>query len=449
MNASNSFKSEFPSINFNNLNSLTSECLVTDEEPYKQLIILGNGFDLACGLKSSYLAFFEYIFQKKTTNANYWYNIFKSLFNRNNKIKNWTDVESRILIELKNIDFLYSSGIFREGNRILLSSSLRNRIANTLKSIDPECSIEEIQSIYHSAILLIKHTGKRIPPIIYSYNYLKSDLLELEIDFQCFLKEQIKYESSMKEAIFQNNKEHKCSSYFIKSICLISYILMHNPQYTPSFEIFNRIINSIPTMASFEELSVQLNTLNGTANKTTKELVQTSIISFNYTNPFENINIRNIHGSLFSNNIIFGIDYDKLIGYFDQLPIDFSKSYRILESGNKSALTITSNTNIIKFYGHGLGPADYAYFQAIFDTVDLYHGNTHLVFYWSAYDKELTDYIYKDYVMNVVNLIEEYGKTFTNQDHGRNLLTKLQLENRLKIEEIDLDFIFSFTQSDS
>ena len=51
--------------------------------------------------------------------------------------------------------------------------------------------------------------------------------------------------------------------------------------------------------------------------------------------------------------------------------------------------------------------------------------------------------------MNVVNLIEEYGKTFTNQDHGRNLLTKLQLENRLKIEEIDLDFIFSFTQNDS
>ncbi|MCP9190554.1 bacteriophage abortive infection AbiH family protein [Streptococcus agalactiae] len=65
MNASNSFKSEFPPINSNNLSSLTSECLVTDEETYKQLIILGNGFDLACGLKSSYLAFFEYIFQKR------------------------------------------------------------------------------------------------------------------------------------------------------------------------------------------------------------------------------------------------------------------------------------------------------------------------------------------------------------------------------------------------
>jgi hypothetical protein len=33
-------------------------------EFFEQLIILGNGFDLACGLKSSYLDFFNYIFKK-------------------------------------------------------------------------------------------------------------------------------------------------------------------------------------------------------------------------------------------------------------------------------------------------------------------------------------------------------------------------------------------------
>ena len=45
--------------------------------------------------------------------------------------------------------------------------------------------------------------------------------------------------------------------------------------------------------------------------------------------------------------------------------------------------------------------------------------------------------------MRVVNLIEEYGKTFTNKDHGRNLLTKLQIENRLHIEEIPIDLLFN------
>lgn len=34
---------------------------------------------------------------------------------------------------------------------------------------------------------------------------------------------------------------------------------------------------------------------------------------------------------------------------------------------------------------------------------------------------------------------EEYGTPFTNKDHDRNPLTKLQLENRLQIEEIPLN----------
>lgn len=35
---------------------------------------------------------------------------------------------------------------------------------------------------------------------------------------------------------------------------------------------------------------------------------------------------------------------------------------------------------LIKFYGHSLGTADYSYFQAIFDQIDLYGGNTTLYF---------------------------------------------------------------------
>ena len=148
-------------------------------------------------------------------------------------------------------------------------------------------------------------------------------------------------------------------------------------------------------------------------------------------------NIRNIHGDLDSNNIIFGIDYDKLNKNFTTPPIEFSKSYRILENGKNSSIELKSNLELIKFYGHGLGQADYSYFQSIFDTVDLYHGNTKLIFYWYPYNKSKKANIYKDQVEKVVSLIEEYGKTFTNRDHGRNLLTKLQLENRLIIKEID------------
>jgi len=82
-----------------------------------------------------------------------------------------------------------------------------------------------------------------------------------------------------------------------------------------------------------------------------------------------------------SNNLIFGIDYDKLINNFSQQPIIFSKSYRILENNRPSNLEISPKVKIIKFYGHGLGAADYSYFQSIFDTVDLYHGTTKLIFF--------------------------------------------------------------------
>lgn len=47
-----------------------------------QLLIIGNGFDLACGLKSSYNDFFEYIFDENNCSDyrfNFWICIFKEL----------------------------------------------------------------------------------------------------------------------------------------------------------------------------------------------------------------------------------------------------------------------------------------------------------------------------------------------------------------------------------
>ncbi|WP_252899518.1 AbiH family protein [Lactococcus fujiensis] len=170
--------------------------------------------------------------------------------------------------------------------------------------------------------------------------------------------------------------------------------------------------------------------------------IMSSILSFNYTEPLKQLNLRNIHGALSEGNILFGIDYDKLKDNFTEPPIEFSKSYRILESGRDTKMNISSDIDIIKFYGHGLGEADYSYFQAIFDSVDLYHSNTKIIFYWSQYEGVDKKTIRVEQVKNVTNLIEEYGTTFTNQDHGRNLLTKLQLENRLQINEIPINNLF-------
>ena len=82
----------------------------------------------------------------------------------------------------------------------------------------------------------------------------------------------------------------------------------------------------------------------------------------------------------------------------------------------------------IIFYGHSLSKADYSYFQSIFDYYDIYsNNNVSLIFYYSE-GYEQTDAIYE--------LINSYGKTLSNKDQGKNLIHKLLLENRLKIEQI-------------
>ncbi|HFU6883709.1 TPA: hypothetical protein ACGNXJ_000499 [Streptococcus agalactiae] len=80
--------------------------------------------------------------------------------------------------------------------------------------------------------------------------------------------------------------------------------------------------------------------------------------------------------------------------------------------------------------------ADYSYFQSIFDSINLYSSDTVLIFYWSCYNENIREQIKSQQVHAVHKLIEKYGDTFNNKNHGRNLFTKLQLENRLIIQEI-------------
>lgn len=95
------------------------------------------------------------------------------------------------------------------------------------------------------------------------------------------------------------------------------------------------------------------------------------LINFNYTNInsdyskiFKNVdNFKFVHGDIYS-NIIFGV-YSTLMNPF--LPnFIFSKTYRSLKILN-SNFKLDKSINYIKFFGHSLSEADYAYFYNIFD----------------------------------------------------------------------------------
>ena len=159
------------------------------------------------------------------------------------------------------------------------------------------------------------------------------------------------------------------------------------------------------------------------------------VLNFNYTNPnlpnsFKQINV---HGSLKDKEIIIGIDGNDASKEF---MIPFTKTYRkLLVTSNLPVLA--SNYDEIIIFGHSLGGQDYSYFQSIFDYVDLYHGKTKISFIYSDYfiDKNQTTPLQRktEVADSLFALMNNYGQTLDNKDHGKNLLHKLLLEGRIEL----------------
>ena len=372
-----------------------------NNETTKQLLIIGNGFDLACGLKSRYNDFFYDLYKENPQNysiteeENYWFKLFKGIvkFDENSTL-GWTDIELQILIELMNIELIYNIDLLLNLDTLTSQVSIKRYIADFIYSSANEKKHYDEDSVLNTFLVLtqtlheIDVFDKRS-----TFDRLKKDLKKFENTFSSYLNNELE----------RNNGEYSYKSYHLFDKLLIQ----KNPCFTES---------------KYQSIKTDISTNSD------------QIISFNYTQPSLYDSIRYIHGNLENKNIIFGIDYDSVSNLFNYHPLEFTKSYRILENKLNSKVSISPDIKNILFYGHGLGEADYSYFQSIFDTVDLYHGDAKLIFYWTQFGKQ-DQYIVQ--VENVVRLIEKYGQTFTNKDHGRNLFTKLLLENRIIFVEID------------
>lgn len=403
---------------------------------FKQLLIIGNGFDLACDLKSSYKDFFDnYLKSISSTNSKmYWERYFQNMsyLNSSKDDYSWTDIGTQIFIQLQNVEFLIKNELLN--NKFYENKDdLINEIEIYLNKSNSNLKLDSLLSTFYLLRSVFENylIGNSLK-LNTTLDKIKKDLLKLENHFTSYLTNEIQNANSKIETnneiattIFTEN------SYFIKSRILFASLLLFymNINKTPFF---------VPTLEKLQETAdsdLIINTLD-VSYLSEFDMVENYVLSFNYTQPFQFPNLRNIHGNLSDKNIIFGIDYDKVNTFFSNQPTQFTKSYRILENKLNSNIVIPADINKILFYGHGLGEADYSYFQAIFDTVDLYHGNTQLVFFWNNFNDEDQ---YNIQVERVTNLIEKYGQTFANKDHGRNLFTKLLLENRIIFEQINLE----------
>ena len=404
---------------------------------YYQLLILGNGFDVHCGLQSHYRDFFRNALldtignnfglrQLRAGVSGCWENLLIEYYKiYGDADYSWCDVEKIIKETLLCVIFTD-----KESSTCIWKNSYKNVKAGR----SPYAVLQEftnpLTQYYYSycmqffSNLLVRNVKH------YSDEELQFLMIEnLLQELHSFEKRFCKY---LKDKIInpQNNKELN-EKYIINAINLLNEIVRFSDrQYT---DINNIVKRQEGTAILFEEFS---------------NLRLTNILSFNYTALFDILDVKspcqysNVHGKLCnkpcekdcdSSSVIFGIDdgFIQSNSQYADLRL-FSKTYRkMFDTSAPMSILPSLNENsaiTIKFYGHSLNEADYSYFQSIFDYYNLYGNNrVALVFYYSQ-GYEQTDSIYR--------LINSYGKTLINQEQGKNLIHKLLLENRLKIVEI-------------
>ncbi len=353
-----------------------------------QLIILGNGFDLTCGLKSKFSDFYS----NRTNGTNSIETI------PENKRNAWDVVLSEIRENDPlwcNIESLISAYVFQEGGSgsILDSMYGLTGLAIDISGPNPPLRPKDVLYEFVSARL-----GKEYVSQKELTNFLLTSLKDFEHIFASYLEEQV-----------DNNKKYgeKAVEYYaaIRNACI---------------------------------------------DKAQQKNYETSILNFNYTTPLKSedqqlgiVAVRNIHGSLDRTDTIFGIDGKDVAEDHPALP--FTKTYRLMSLvpyESETAKLCDSNTGFIKIFGHSLSRADYSYFQSIIDSVNLYGGVTKLVFLYKKYpnksDKTVDEQaIREDLYSRISHLLYEYGSTLDNKDHGKNLMHKLLIEQRLLIKDVD------------
>ncbi len=387
---------------------------------YRQLIVIGNGFDLECGLKSRYSDFIkkrkvypslqdlekhkqtwrEHINNKKLT---VWDAILKGYYKEpwhgiEKAIEEWVvpgsegkESESCFQRLLSLLNPQVSSSI---DNKVRQKFSWNWRNYDAGKDAYDDAEVPVAQFILH-----VCQTGRRSKSLDekWLYNYLCEEVSKLEAEFGIYLSKQL--------------KAHK-KNYYQEAKKLI------------------------------EDLSTPERPLSDDPDVITK------VLSFNYTDLADleerNLKIINIHGKYIDekSEIIFGIDGKDHLD--NPLVAPFTKTYRLLglhsekrfslfESAESSS-DVNDSFDVIKFYGHSLSESDYSYFQAIFDEVNLYSGSTQLIFYYRNHSdsKDACTETSK----SVSRLLTTYGQTMDNKDHGKNLMHKLILEGRLSVLEL-------------
>lgn len=421
---------------------------------------IGNGFDLASDLKTTYSAFMESRWKEYEKTIILFDNFFtKNVYfkkdsfyyggNKDECIIFKTYMEE-IVQDLKNSSLSIWDLLFRflYINKVLIKNVLKIDNNEIVNWSDVELVIERVvmsinsdncffKSMFDDNFFPDEPQFTKIPNLNGLEN-CESIVLLKEILHYCFITNSALQETYSENAIcsYALKELNKFENSFAKRISgfMEKMYEKNDMSDTKKLDYYQSNLKKILQIGSESALNYQKH----------------YIVNFNYSNFMEwsnkyNYDIAeyNVHGSYYG-EIIFGID-QKEVDYKNS-NYKFSKTSRKLFSKNENPSNFKFEskdvTKALVFFGHSLAKADYSYFQTFFDYYNIYSGNIKLIFYYSIYRKEEEEFIKTKSIDSISRLINEYGKTMNNKDHGKNLLHKLLLERRLFISAIEDDFFY-------
>ena len=393
-----------------------SECAEGFRTNWHQLIIIGNGFDLQCGLRSKFGDFFRPRFDAIGSISDCTCDTWQSVI-EDNGLTLWDFIlEGNVDSPWCDVDGAIERWVLSADQTASESPSYFTRTVESLKSCpfsDRDVISGRNEGNQYNESRLYGNVARYIWTL---YPEIRTNACNRAMLLECLRQELHKLERAF--AAYLANEVRTNEAYAKK--CKELYCAIERDGKKSGDDYFT----------------------------------STSVLSFNYTDLVERYfdggedgAFVNIHGKL-GGEIIFGIDGKDCMDNPDA--VSFTKTFRLMQRGGSRTdkLIWTANsanlqgaTDVIKVYGHSLGRADYSYFQSIFDGVDLYESKTVLVFYY-PYDSsdESKNEKWRNNLANSINdLLVGYGTTMNNGDHGKNLMHKLLLEGRLILRGVPID----------
>lgn len=409
------------------------------EDKIENLLIIGNGFDLARYLPTSFNNYIENNKKKdfqigKKDFENFLEDVENVLknYNSNKSLKsfNWINDNISSLLFANNKDKKFSSLSFWD-IYMITKKHIKDSTNNW-------ADIEGLLFDFFNG----KHNFKKLINSDYTPNNFNDILKRIKFMEQLNIIDNI---SNNLDGEYDSTKQN-----FYLQLLIYKFMINQN-KISNIDKYYEYLISELHKFEkNFSDYLLEILSISYT-NESSSKLIsyildkdidkKFNLLDFNYDN-FDNSHVNKInyiHGSLKPSDkkpIIIGFDSS---GISPNEPYyKFTKASRIMEqSVIESESILDKNIKNIYFYGHSLADADNSYFNAIFDYYDLYNKDINLIFCYTPYkDTSKENEKLKSEKMNAINnLIFNYGKTL-NDSHGENILPKLLLENRLHLKEI-------------